>query len=86
MLRRIEKKMDQIEEIVLEAETFQEVESSLPGLLKMVGHDNFYRIRVGDHRIGIEFDAYFLFDEATFIFVRCGHRKDFYDTFPPADG
>ena len=46
------------------------------GLKKMQGYDSFYRIRLGDYRIGIE-----VF-ENEIIFVRFLHRKDIYKFFP----
>ena len=46
------------------------------GLKKMQGYDSFYRIRLGDYRIGIE-----VF-ENEIIFVRFLPRKDIYEFFP----
>lgn len=43
---------------------------------KLSGYDSFYRVRVGDYRIGIEMIG----DEI--IFVRILHRKDIYRYFP----
>jgi mRNA interferase RelE/StbE len=42
----------------------------------MQGYDNFYRIRLGEYRIGIE-----LVDDEI-IFTRFLHRKDVYKYFP----
>ncbi len=46
------------------------------GLTKLRGYETFYRIRVGDYRIGIE-----IVDD-TVIFVRFLHRRDIYRYFP----
>ena len=46
------------------------------GLTKLRGYETFYRIRVGDYRIGIE-----IVDD-TIIFVRFLHRRDIYRYFP----
>jgi len=46
------------------------------GLTKLHGYETFYRIRVGDYRIGIE-----IVDD-TIIFVRFLHRRDIYRYFP----
>ena len=46
------------------------------GLTKLCGYETFYRIRVGDYRIGIE-----IVDD-TVIFVRFLHRRDIYRFFP----
>jgi mRNA interferase RelE/StbE len=43
----------------------------------MVGFSNFYRIRIGDYRVGIE-----LLDLDTILFIAIAHRKDIYKTFP----
>jgi mRNA interferase RelE/StbE len=45
-------------------------------LKKMQGYESFYRIRLGDYRIGIE-----VFEDEI-IFVRFLHRKDIYKFFP----
>jgi mRNA interferase RelE/StbE len=45
-----------------------------PGVVKMQGEDNLWRIRVGDYRI-----AYEIQDTQVLILVlRIGHRKDIY--------
>ena len=43
---------------------------------KIRDYQNYYRIRVGNYRIGIEVD------EDTVIFRRVLHRKNIYDYFP----
>lgn len=43
---------------------------------KLKGYDTFYRVRIGDYRIGLELAK----DEL--IFVRCLHRKEIYRYFP----
>ena len=43
---------------------------------KMSGSGSYYRIRVGDYRIGVAVEA----DEVEF--VRCLHRRDIYRFFP----
>ncbi|WP_202807006.1 type II toxin-antitoxin system RelE family toxin [Planktothrix agardhii] len=45
-------------------------------LKKLQGYDTFYRIRLGNYRIGIELN------EDTIIFTRFLHRKDIYKFFP----
>lgn len=45
-------------------------------LKKLKGAEDYYRIRVGDYRIGIRFDG------ETVVFVRVLHRKDIYRYFP----
>ena len=48
----------------------------VPQVKKLKGGGNFYRIRVGDYRIGIALD------QDTVVFVRCLNRKDIYKFFP----
>ncbi len=54
--------------------------ASVPGeikhLEKIQGTDSFYRLRLGDYRIGLEIE------EGTVILVRILHRKDIYRYFP----
>jgi mRNA interferase RelE/StbE len=54
------------------AEALHEVSN----LAKLSGSSGFYRIRVGDYRIGIAVEE----DEVEF--VRCLHRRDIYRHFP----
>ena len=43
---------------------------------KLEGYKSYYRIRVGDYRIGIELDGERL------MFLRIANRKDIYKIFP----
>jgi mRNA interferase RelE/StbE len=45
-------------------------------LKKMVGTVNFYRIRLGEYRLGI------VAEKGAVEFVRCLHRRDLYRFFP----
>lgn len=49
---------------------------NIPRLAKIQGFDTFYRIRLGDYRVGIEMTN----DEI--IFLRVLHRKEVYRYFP----
>ena len=66
--RRVKEAIEKVEA----AETLRE----LPNLTKLSGNSGFYRIRVGDYRIGIAVEG----DEVEF--VRCLHRRDIYRYFP----
>jgi len=55
-----------------EAESLAEVKS----LKKLQGYDTFYRVRIGNYRIGLECI------DNELIFTRCLHRKDIYKYFP----
>lgn len=50
--------------------------SSISNLKKIKGYGTFYRIRIGDYRIGIEIT------QDTLIFTRVLHRKEIYRYFP----
>ena len=46
------------------------------GLRKMTGHNEYYRIRCGEYRIGIVLNG------VEMEFVRCLHRREVYRYFP----
>ncbi len=50
--------------------------SAVNRLRKLRGYETFYRIRIGDYRIGIEII------DAEVIFTRFLHRKEIYRYFP----
>ncbi|MCK6540258.1 MAG: hypothetical protein L6Q26_09385, partial [Anaerolineales bacterium] len=50
--------------------------SNVANVRKIEGFDTYYRIRVGNYRLGIEVS------EDRVIFVRCLNRKDIYRYFP----
>ena len=76
-LRRIKNTqlLQRIQNIITNVKTSDTL-TDIHNLRKMQGFDTFYRIRLGDYRIGIE-----IFDEKV-IFVRALHRKDIYRRFP----
>ncbi|RQW80441.1 MAG: type II toxin-antitoxin system RelE/ParE family toxin [Methylococcus sp.] len=65
-------RVGQIIDEVKQAESLAGIRS----LKKLKGHDHYYRIRVGDYRLGLELAG------EEFIFVRCLHRRDVYRYFP----
>ena len=67
--------LKRVEQVIAKVKTvtaLREVEH----LSKMRGYATFYRLRLGDYRIGIEVV------EDEIIFVRILHRKDIYRYFP----
>ena len=68
LLRRIKKVIEQVEA----AQTFQQI----PNLKRLDANGKYYRIRLGDYRIG------FVFEEGAVTFVRCLNRKEIYRYFP----
>ena len=62
----------QVIELIEAADNLQ----GMPNVKKLTGSKSFFRIRIGEYRIGIFLDA----DEVEF--VRCLHRRDMYRYFP----
>jgi len=50
--------------------------AELNSVRKMVGYDNYYRIRIGNYRLGLKSE------NSTVTMLRFKHRKDIYDVFP----
>ena len=67
-LKRIKETIEQVEK----AQSAQD----MPNLKKLKGGSNYYRIRVGEYRVGLIIES----DMVTF--VRCLHRKEIYRYFP----
>jgi len=61
---------------VIEAVEKANALSELPNLKKLKGAGNYFRIRVGDYRVGI------VLEKDTAVFVRFLNRKDIYKNFP----
>jgi len=68
LLRRIQRVIEQVEA----ARTFQQI----PNLKRLEASGKYYRIRLGDYRIG------FVFEQGAVTFVRCLNRKEIYRYFP----
>ena len=68
LLNRIKETIQQVEK----AQTTQDVTN----LKKLKGGSNYYRIRVGEYRIGL------IIESDTVSFVRCLNRKEIYRYFP----
>ena len=65
---RIQQAIEQVEK----AQTLEDVQN----LTKLSGGGSFYRIRIGDYRLGLVMER----DEVEF--VRCLHRREIYRFFP----
>lgn len=68
VLKRIKEAIEGVEKI----KDFQ----SIPNLKKLRGDHTYYRIKVGEYRIGLSIESDLL------IFIRCLDRKDVYRYFP----
>ena len=66
--RRIKDAVERAEQ----AKTFQEI----PNLKRLETKGKYYRIRVGEYRLGLAFE------NGAFTFVRCLDRKEIYRYFP----
>lgn len=67
--------LNKVKSVIESVESVQSLEE-LQNLKKLKGEAGYFRIRIGDHRIGL-----FLQGE-TVLFVRIIHRKEFYRYFP----
>jgi mRNA interferase RelE/StbE len=81
MKRRIVDKMVGFSEVILACEDGEIPE--IPNLLKLSAEDIYYRIRIGDYRLGISIEVAIDDEEDSFTYLRCLHRKDIYGAFPP---
>jgi mRNA interferase RelE/StbE len=61
---------------VIEAAEKADSLAELPNLKKLKGGGDYFRVRVGDYRIGIALE------DDTIVFVRFLNRKDIYKHFP----
>ena len=68
LLRRVRKAVEQVEA----ARNFQQISN----LKRLEANGKYYRIRVGDYRLG------FVFEQGVVTFVRCLNRKEVYRYFP----
>ena len=80
-LKSIEKVKDtslkqKIADVIDNLETANSL-NELKQLKKLKGYKSFYRIKIGDYRIGIELEQS---DEVIFIIL--AHRKEIYQRFP----
>jgi mRNA interferase RelE/StbE len=67
--------VEQVKQAIAQVEAADNVHK-VGGLTKLGGSSGYYRLRVGDYRIGIALEA----DEVAF--VRCLHRREIYRYFP----
>jgi len=68
--------LKKIEKLILEVEKSKKL-SSISNLKKLTGYKTYYRIRMGNYRVGIE-----SISSKTIRFIIIAHRKDIYRRFP----
>ena len=66
---------DDIVSAIIQVESAENI-IQIKNLKKLSGYDIYYRIRVGDYRIGIKIEKEIVY------FVVVEHRKDVYKNFP----
>ena len=64
-----------VKELIIECKVAKSL-IEIKNVKKLHSYDTFYRIRIGDYRIG--FEAL----DSELVFTRCLHRKDIYKYFP----
>lgn len=69
------KLFSQIKKLIFKIESTQSL-SEIQNIKKLAGRSDFYRIRIGDYRVGI------IFASGEVSFVRVLHRKEIYRYFP----
>ena len=69
---KLKVRVQEVIKLVEQARSLQEVEN----IRKLKGSDRYYRIRIGDYRIGLSVEG------NTVTFVRFLQRKDVYRYFP----
>ncbi len=72
--KKILKKVKDLINIIESASSLDSIQNV--DVKKLKGHKSFYRIRLGNYRIGVKLEV------NKVIFVRILHRKDFYKYFP----
>ncbi|WP_038056440.1 type II toxin-antitoxin system RelE family toxin [Thermodesulfobacterium hydrogeniphilum] len=77
-LKKIKDKdiLEEIKKLIEELEKIKELKEFRGDLKKLRSGKNFWRIRIGDYRIGLEIEGNIL------IFVRILPRKEIYKYFP----
>jgi mRNA interferase RelE/StbE len=68
--------LKKLKRIIYQIETAQSL-TSIPHIVKLTGYSAYYRLRLGDYRIGIE-----LTNKSTIRLIVIAHRKDIYEVFP----
>jgi len=68
---------EQVEKLVFEEIPILNNISEIPHIKKMKGYQDYYRIRIGDYRLGCKVEK-----EHRVIFYRVKSRGDIYEVFP----
>jgi mRNA interferase RelE/StbE len=66
---------DEIHECIIQVESARNL-TQIKNIKKLTGYDVYYRIRVGDYRVGVKIEKDLVY------FVIFEHRRDIYKGFP----
>ena len=67
---------EKIKATIIKLEQAQSI-NNLAGVKPMKGHHGYYRLRIGDYRLGFELTA-----PGELLLILIAHRKDIYKKFP----
>lgn len=65
-----------LKRIIIQFENYPSI-SEIPNIKKLAGFSSYYRIRIGDYRVGFE-----IVNNSIVRFIVIAHRKDIYKIFP----
>ena len=68
--------IDRLNELIISMEKAEYLRD-IPGIKPMNSHPGYYRIRIGDYRVGFELKR-----KAEILLILVAHRKDIYKRFP----
>ena len=68
--------LKKIEQAILKAENAKTIQE-IPNTKKLTGYKNYYRIKIGDYRVGFE-----RINKTTIRLIIIANRKDIYRKFP----
>ena len=67
---------DKLLKLITEVESAKKL-LDVKSIKRLVGFKNFYRVRIGDYRVGLE-----LVNSEEVLFIIVAHRKNIYKLFP----
>lgn len=68
--------LDRIEKVILQMESAESIQQ-IRNVRKLVGFETYYRVKLGNHRIGFE-----RINKSTIRLIIIADRKDIYKNFP----
>ena len=68
--------LKKIEQVIIQMESAQSLDQ-VPGVKKLTGFKSYYRVKIGNYRLGFE-----LYNKSTIRLIIFADRKDIYKKFP----